>query len=245
MWQCSYRSCTDTSCPIKRVTCGLRGYSSTSGHLRDSDTATFRVPQNKLGKAAPAVRDCKRCGMVSSRTLQSVAEKCMSMTVAIRPASVWTHATFSMLAAFDQSGLRRMNLTLDASADLVGKFQQRLRITPTFTRGALTAGAPRHGCPHRRSIGVILRGMSGIRDVILGPLSRRRGASARTPKTRTSTRCLLFIISCGSFEHVTPRLCGESMYRSTWAFNRLWGVQPRAGETVKHMLCWYRCLSCK
>ena len=59
----------------------------------------------------------------------------MSMTVATRPASLRTHAMFSTLATLEKSGRSRVDLTLDASADLVGEFQQWLRIRSTSHEG--------------------------------------------------------------------------------------------------------------
>ena len=71
----------------------------------------------------------------SFRTLQRIAGKFMSMTVAIRPASLWTHAVFSTLAAVEKSGLSRIDLTLDGSADLVGELKQWLGISSTSHEG--------------------------------------------------------------------------------------------------------------
>lgn len=65
------------------------------GILCDSDTATFRVPSDKLVKLHQRLTASLDEGWVSLRTLQRIAGKCMSMTVAIRPASLWTDAMFS------------------------------------------------------------------------------------------------------------------------------------------------------
>lgn len=42
---------------------------------------------------------------------------------------------FSTLATLEKSGRSRVDLTLDASADLVGEFQQWLRIRSTSHEG--------------------------------------------------------------------------------------------------------------
>ena len=70
----------------------------------DSDTATFRVPQDKLDKLQQMLRDALEAEHLSFRTLQRITGKCMSMTVAVRPASLWTHAMFAVAAELDKSG---------------------------------------------------------------------------------------------------------------------------------------------
>ena len=57
------------------------------------------------------------------------------MTVAIRPASLWTHALFAVVADLDKSGLCSVDLTHDSRADLVGEFKQWLSITTSSQEG--------------------------------------------------------------------------------------------------------------
>ena len=70
------------------------------GIVCDLDTATFRVPQEKLDKLQLLRRAAVDGGQLSFRTIQRIAGKCMSMTVAIRPAWLWTHT-------YDIRGYRR------------------------------------------------------------------------------------------------------------------------------------------
>ena len=121
------------------------------GILCDSDTATFRVPPDKLDKLRQLVTTALDGEGTSFRTLQRIAGKCMSMTVAIRPASLWTHAMFSTLAALEKSGLSRIDLTSEARGDLVGELRQWKGLASTSHEGpwqrarhfmaALTEGA--------------------------------------------------------------------------------------------------------
>ena len=57
-------------------------------------------------------------GQLSFRTLQRIAGKCMSMTVAIRPASLLTHGMFAVIAYIEKSGRCTVELTQDSRAYL-------------------------------------------------------------------------------------------------------------------------------
>ena len=105
------------------------------GIICDSETMTFRIPQEKLDKLHGLLRTALADGGVSYRTLQRVAGKCMSMTVAIRPASLWTHAMFAVLSAMDNTNQRQIDLTRDAYADLRQEFQKWLSLTASSHEG--------------------------------------------------------------------------------------------------------------
>lgn len=121
------------------------------GMLCDSDTASFRVPQDKMDKLHNLLHTTLGAGELSFRTLERIAGKCMSMTVAIRPASLWTHAMFTVLAKLEKSGLRHIDLSRDEFVDLRGEFHQWAGISSTSHEGpwqkahhftaALTGGA--------------------------------------------------------------------------------------------------------
>lgn len=53
------------------------------------------------------------------------------MTAAIRQASWWTHARFAVVVGLEKSGLSRVNLCRDESADFLGEIKQWLNITST------------------------------------------------------------------------------------------------------------------
>lgn len=121
------------------------------GILCDSRTASFRVPQDKLDKLHALIRAALDDGWLAFRTLQRIAGKCMSMTVAIRPASLWTHALFQAITALDKSGVSGVDLSRDRYADLRGELLHWLSIASTTHEGpwqrarhfkaALTGGA--------------------------------------------------------------------------------------------------------
>lgn len=87
---------------------------------------SFRVSQqnnleNFISVTIPdGIRDA---GELSHRTLRRIAGKYVSMTVAVRPASLWKHAMFATLAAMDKAGSSWAELRLDANANLLGEFK--------------------------------------------------------------------------------------------------------------------------
>ena len=101
----------------------------------DSDIATFWVPQDKLDTVQQLLREALAAGHLSFRTLQRIAGKCMSMTVAIRPTSMWTRAMFAVVAELDKSGRCSVDRTHDSRADLVTEFKQWQSITSTSQEG--------------------------------------------------------------------------------------------------------------
>ena len=105
------------------------------GMMCDSTTTTFRIPQDKLDKLQLLVKESLDSKRVSFRTLQRIAGKCMSMTVAIRPASLWTRAMFNTIASFEKGGPRVALLDRDEYADLRAEFQQWLSLTTTSHEG--------------------------------------------------------------------------------------------------------------
>eukprot|EP00903_Cladosiphon_okamuranus_P006823 g6648.t1 len=85
------------------------------GIVCGSVTMSFRVPADKLAKLHQLIRGALDDGRMHFRTLQRIAGKCMSMTVTIRPASLWTHAMFAVRAAMDKGGSStRAQVLIDA-----------------------------------------------------------------------------------------------------------------------------------
>ena len=67
------------------------------GLICDSGRAVFRVPSDKLCRLRELILKVLSEGEVPLSTLEKIAGKCMSMKVAIRPASLWTHYMFEAL----------------------------------------------------------------------------------------------------------------------------------------------------
>lgn len=104
-----------------------------------SSSISFRVPQDKLDQLHLLLQSALDTGLdageLSHSTLQRSAGKCMSMTIAIRPASLGTHAMFTKLAVMDKAGLRFVDLRRDANADLLGESKQSLSLAATSNEG--------------------------------------------------------------------------------------------------------------
>lgn len=101
----------------------------------DSTTATFRVPQDKLDKLHERLQGALKAHTVSFETLRSVTGQAMSMSVAIRPASLYTQAMFAAVAVLEKSGRHHVDLADHASADLLGEFRWWCRISTTSHEG--------------------------------------------------------------------------------------------------------------
>lgn len=69
------------------------------------------------------------------RALQRIAGKCMSMSV-IWPASLWTRAMFATVAALDKSGRSQLDISRDASANLLGELRQWSALSATSHEGS-------------------------------------------------------------------------------------------------------------
>lgn len=90
----------------------------------DSGTMTFRIPQDKLDSLHELIQTALDDGGWAYRTLQRIAGECMSMTEAIRPASLWTHVMFAVFSAMEKTNTRRVDLACNANAYFRGEFEQ-------------------------------------------------------------------------------------------------------------------------
>ena len=146
------------------------------GILCDSSAASFRVPQSKLDAMHAILTEALQSRRISFRTLQRVAGKVMSMTVAIRPAALYTQAMFTTLAALEKNTQGTVDLSLDSSADLVGEMNKWLDVSTTSHEGpCLAASATLRGGHHFRGIGCFL-GSVGRCGLYHGqPLLKREG----------------------------------------------------------------------
>eukprot|EP00903_Cladosiphon_okamuranus_P006868 g6689.t1 len=101
----------------------------------DSSTATLRVTQEKLDKMHGRLKKALTSGVISFETLRSVAGQAMSISVEIRPASLYTQAIFAAVAALEKSGRHRVDLRSRAFADLLGEFLWWCGIVTTTHEG--------------------------------------------------------------------------------------------------------------
>ena len=72
----------------------------------DSAQRKFYVPEDKLRKLEVILRDAIDSRSISFSQLEKIAGKCMSMSVAVPPASLYTHHMYRQRAAFERSGSR-------------------------------------------------------------------------------------------------------------------------------------------
>ena len=126
------------------------------GILCDSGTATLRVPQEKLDVVHTLLTEALENRTVAFQTSQQIAGKVTSMTVAIRPASLYTQAMFAALATLEKTAQRTVDLSLDSSANLVGEMKKLARHLRHYPRGAVAAGEPLYRRPHEGGIGRFL-----------------------------------------------------------------------------------------
>ena len=66
------------------------------GLMCDRGRAVFHVPSDKLCLLRDFIRQVLVDGVIPLSTPVKIAGKCMSIKVAIRPASLWTHYMFEM-----------------------------------------------------------------------------------------------------------------------------------------------------
>ena len=73
----------------------------------DTAQRRFYVPEDKLRKLEAILRDAIDNRSISFSQLEKLAGKCTSMSVAVPPASLYTHNIYRNIAAFKRSGGRK------------------------------------------------------------------------------------------------------------------------------------------
>ena len=84
---------SDTMCDLKPSR--IQRY---LGILRDSSTISCRVPEDKLQKLYSLLQEVLEQGSLTVQMLGKSQTSCVSMSVAIRPASLWTRYMFAAIA---------------------------------------------------------------------------------------------------------------------------------------------------
>lgn len=97
------------------------------GIICDSREAVFRIPTGKLLKLQDLLRSALDGGSLDVGTLERIAGKCMSMPVAIRPASLWTHSMFATIARLSRA--RKTRISLSDHGELRAELQQWLSLS--------------------------------------------------------------------------------------------------------------------
>ena len=65
------------------------------------------MPEDKLRKLEAILRDAVDSRSISFSQLEKLAGKCSSMSIAVPPASLYTHHMYHQIAAFKRSGDRK------------------------------------------------------------------------------------------------------------------------------------------
>ena len=106
----------------------------------DCDTAQrrFYVPEDKLLKLEAIPREAIDSRSISFSQLEKLAGECTSLSVAVPPASLYTHHTYRQIAAFKRSGGRN-NLLSIALSERSGL---RLEMVRWLEVGTRLNGAP-------------------------------------------------------------------------------------------------------
>ena len=73
----------------------------------DTAQRRFYVPEDKLRKLEAILRDAIDSRSISFSQLEKLAGNCTSMSVAVPPASLYTHHMYRQIAAFKRSGSRK------------------------------------------------------------------------------------------------------------------------------------------
>ena len=130
----------------------------------------------------------------------------MSMTVAIRPVSLWMHAMFGVLAVLERSGLCIVDLTRDSRADMLRRIQAVAEFAGCLARGAVAACATLRGGLDARVVGCVIRRMGWHRVHDLGHLPRAGGVFPPDWLSIVSSRrrCMASTISFDSFARDNP-----------------------------------------
>ena len=103
---------SDTKCALKPSR--IQRY---LGVRCDSSTTSFRVPSDKLQKLHALIQAVLEQGFLTVQMQEKIAGKCISMSVANRPASLRTHYMYAAIAKADGWEIHLSNKP-DLCADL-------------------------------------------------------------------------------------------------------------------------------
>ena len=115
------------------------------GEATDTTQRRAYVPEDKPWKLEAILRDAIDSRSISFGQLEKLAWKCTSMSVAVQPASLYTHHMYRQIAAFKRSGSRK-NLSSIAVSKRRGLRFEMERVLKVRSRlnGAPWYDATRH-----------------------------------------------------------------------------------------------------
>ena len=112
----------------------------------DSTTTSFRIPNDKLQKLPSLIRAVLEQGRTTAKMLEEIAGTCVSMSGAIRPASLWTHHMFAAIAKANGREIELcktpdLRTELRIWLDLSATSQEGLRYKPPHFTSQITVAA--------------------------------------------------------------------------------------------------------
>ena len=103
------------------------------------------MPEDKLRKLEAILRDAVDSRSISFSQLEKLAGKCSSMSVAVPPASLYTHHMYRQIAAFERTGDRKSLPSIAVSKRSGLRFEmERWFEVRTWLNGAPWYDATRH-----------------------------------------------------------------------------------------------------
>ena len=100
------------------------------GVLCDSSTTSFRIPVDKLRKLHVLISAALENRTITDQTMEKIEGKYVSMSVAIRPASLWTHFMFAAIAKAKGRAIQ-----LDSRPELPEELRTWLSLSSTSQEG--------------------------------------------------------------------------------------------------------------
>ena len=159
----------------------------------------------------------------------------MSLTVAVRPASLWTRAMFAVLSKLVKTGTSRINLAKDCHADLLGEFRQWIGIASTPQEGSTL-----HRRFDRGGDGCVLHRLGRGSQRGLGRLPCGGGCfhSIGYLGISTAKRCTRCFTCRGSFALGTPKNSDARKSLSTSTTSQWSGLLSKGEpKTPRHVPC--------
>ena len=117
------------------------------GILCGSSTTSFRVPEDKLQKLHALIQAVLEQGSLTVQMLEKIADKRVSTSVAIRPASLWTHHMFAAIAKANGREIHLSNkpdlcAEINIWRSLSATAQESPRYKPRHYASRVTVAAP-------------------------------------------------------------------------------------------------------
>ena len=89
----------------------------------DTTQRRFYLPEDKLRKLEAILRDATDSRSISFSQLEKLAGKCTSMSVAVAPASLYSHHRYRQIAVIKRSGGRNILSSIAVSERSVLRFE--------------------------------------------------------------------------------------------------------------------------